>query len=311
MVFFLFFVRECVCKANANPGAAADDAVKRNLFREKRPFSNYLEGKEAMSRAPEDPPFSLPENFARADGGAMRPVLDRDCLHGGPPPRASSTLAVKLPLIGNCVDQYSAIYRKMLERHANDDTKLEELQNERAVRELSFLEEYWSPPERSCHIDESMSKLCFSLATDATLDENFVQARIFLQVGLFVRQWARVGEAAFRQALRSKSIDNEYLKGWLSSLTKTSTDRGMTLFLSRHIPCSCLDAVAQQAAARPPMAKCWYCNREDEKLRIQKCGGCKRAEYCSKDCQACVVNPWFCYAESCVLILKTFPARCR
>jgi hypothetical protein len=57
------------------------------------------------------------------------------------------------------------------------------------------------------------------------------------------------------------------------------------MYLSRHVPCYYLEAMAQEAAASPKSAKCWYFKTQDEAMKIQKLSRCKIAEYCSRDCQ--------------------------
>jgi hypothetical protein len=42
------------------------------------------------------------------------------------------------------------------------------------------------------------------------------------------------------------------------------------MYLSRHVPCYYLEAMAQEAAASPKSAKCWYFKTQDEAMKIQK-----------------------------------------
>lgn len=234
-----------------------------------------------MSRLPSD--TKLPAKFAHAEA-PLQPIIDRSCTHGGPPPRDTTTVTVRCPLIFACVSSIEHQDRQVLVRHGSDDTALEDLHSERFTAKLWRLETFWSHFDHSRHIDETMTSLCFSLATDATLDGNYAAGRSFFLIGLFLREWNRLGGTAFCQALHAIDDDTS-LRRLTNAMKKTATDQGMILYLATHIPCSCLDVKAQQAAALPKMAKCHYCGKQDEANKIQKCSGCKQAEYCSRKCQ--------------------------
>jgi hypothetical protein len=70
-----------------------------------------------------------------------------------------------------------------------------------------------------------------------------------------------------------------------ASMEAIGTQRGHVLFLSKQIPCSCLDEGKKNAKQNPKTGRCRYCRNEDPKMELKKCSQCKTAEYCSKECQ--------------------------
>jgi hypothetical protein len=59
----------------------------------------------------------------------------------------------------------------------------------------------------------------------------------------------------------------------------------LVLFLSKQIPCSCLDESKENAKQAPKTGRCRHCNSEDLKLELKKCSQCKSVQYCSEECQ--------------------------
>jgi hypothetical protein len=59
----------------------------------------------------------------------------------------------------------------------------------------------------------------------------------------------------------------------------------LVLFLSKQIPCSCLDEAKMNAKQAPKTGRCRYCNSEKLKFELKKCSQCQLVQYCSKKCQ--------------------------
>jgi hypothetical protein len=59
-----------------------------------------------------------------------------------------------------------------------------------------------------------------------------------------------------------------------ASVEKIETGRGLVLFLSKQIPCSCLDEVKKNAKQAPKTGWCHYCNSVDLQLELKKCSQC-------------------------------------
>jgi hypothetical protein len=73
-----------------------------------------------------------------------------------------------------------------------------------------------------------------------------------------------------------------------ASFAKIETERGLVLFLSKQIPCSCLDESKKNAKQAPKTGWCRrrHCNTSLLTLELKKCSQCKSVQYCSKECQA-------------------------
>jgi hypothetical protein len=82
-----------------------------------------------------------------------------------------------------------------------------------------------------------------------------------------------------------ESLNQQTMLEFQTSMMKIQTDRGLVLFLSKQIPCSCLDEDEKNAKQAPKTGLCSYCDSEGLTLELKKCSRCKSAQYCSKECQ--------------------------
>eukprot|EP00232_Nephroselmis_pyriformis_P030586 CAMPEP_0182873194 /NCGR_PEP_ID=MMETSP0034_2-20130328/12180_1 /TAXON_ID=156128 /ORGANISM="Nephroselmis pyriformis, Strain CCMP717" /LENGTH=236 /DNA_ID=CAMNT_0025005829 /DNA_START=12 /DNA_END=718 /DNA_ORIENTATION=+ len=156
--------------------------------------------------------------------------------------------------------------------------------------ETSTLEAFWSMPEHERLISPDACRLFFSMATDAVLDGEQVNAGTLLRNGFFLRQWAKVGGRQFLKDLyqdaASKDDDYEERNQELhSSLKTTRTLRGITLYLDQLNSCACLRGAARQASAEAKDDRCMWCEVQKPKTQLKRCAKCRMAVYCSAECQ--------------------------
>jgi len=226
----------------------------------------------------------LPEKFRHALA-VTNEIRDRDCTHGGPPPGTPSTLR-KCSTLLSCLMSLGSAELDVLSSHANDDAPIEALTSERTCAKLRALMDFWSP--HGDDIDQDYPRLCFSMATDATLDNNLEHARQFLQVGIFLNAWCVLGQDTLLEALTVQERPApDVEKIYADPLYYTRTTRGMIRFLNKETKhsCQCLAQLAALEKAKPHTRKCNYCKKEGESIKLRKCSRCKVNEYCSKECQ--------------------------
>ena len=68
--------------------------------------------------------------------------------------------------------------------------------------------------------------------------------------------------------------------------TTVQTRRGKIVFLSKHLPCSCFDALRVTSKLGNKLAPCHGCMKDFPILELKRCSRCERASYCSKECSA-------------------------
>jgi len=237
----------------------------------------------------------LPEKFRHALA-VTNQLRDRNCTHGGPPPGAPSTRR-KCAILTSCMYSLAGASQAVLSSHANDDLPIEALTSERSRAKLQAMVNFWLP--HGGDIDQEYPRLCFSMATDATLDDNLEHARQFLQVGLFLNAWCVLGQDTLLGALTSQEqLPPNVEKLYADRLYHTRTNRGMIRFLHNETKhsCKCLAELAALEKAKPRTAKCNYCKKEGESIKLKKCSRCKLSEYCSKECQT---NDWKVHKAEC------------
>ena len=90
-------------------------------------------------------------------------------------------------------------------------------------------------------------------------------------------------------ALTGKGISN---KGAVASYMKMigGGTRELVKFYKKRLPCHCLKEIyVDMKASMPKTSMCYRCHDIIERSNIQVCGGCKKAQYCSRRCQ---VSAW-------------------
>ncbi len=114
------------------------------------------------------------------------------------------------------------------------------------------------------------------------------RATILASLGIYLATWFKIGKNTFIGALQGIPVNSHQARSMLdikATMQKLNTDREVILFLSREIPCSCLDVGKKSAKQLPKTRRCQYCSKEDLKVELKKCSQCKMSQYCSKECQ--------------------------
>jgi hypothetical protein len=171
----------------------------------------------------------LPEKFHHAIV-EMEKVQDRNCTHGGPPPKGNDTLQKIVPRITSCMQLREKVQKQVLLNHAHDNTRLKQLTSERTDAEYHALVQFWYQYRNEVH--DSYTKLCFSVAIDATLDGNLEIARNYLQVGIYLANLVAAKK-------KNTNISQDIVS---NALRKTRTDRCMIIFLHNQTKqtCNCI-----------------------------------------------------------------------
>ncbi|KAL9187327.1 hypothetical protein ACHAXT_001430 [Thalassiosira profunda] len=62
--------------------------------------------------------------------------------------------------------------------------------------------------------------------------------------------------------------------------------RTMIKFFRKRASCSCLDTMyAELKASNPTTAVCDFCSQRKERCTVMLCAGCRRKQYCGRECQ--------------------------
>ena len=198
------------------------------------------------------------------------------CRHGGPPPDMAF-----INCMGPAIHHLQAATAAALRRAragADDDVHAGELVSR---AEVDSLWAFWTQHRGVIRGDSW--KILFSMAVDAVIDSDFANARQFVRIGIFLRQWSLLGEAELRRRWAAGEVPEV-----LNCIHKTRTDRGIVLYLAEVVDCECLARHGTLPAMRalPKTGRCTNCERNaDLKSVMRKCSGCRRVEYCSRDCQ--------------------------
>ena len=57
-------------------------------------------------------------------------------------------------------------------------------------------------------------------------------------------------------------------------------------FLSKRIPCQCLEKIYLRERPKPRLSDCSYCKEVKDRRELYLCSGCLYHQYCNADCQA-------------------------
>ena len=158
------------------------------------------------------------------------------CLHGGPPPSAPETYCF-IAALHACLQGKFEIIDQL--RASGHDVTFH--------HEIDFFYRFWSQPDKASTITAKTYKVAFSCAADAAIDSEFDVARSFIRIGCFVREWAQHGGAQMLADSCSRLSGGVLarLSETMEAMHKTKTDRGLVLYLSKQLPCRCLQVSAR------------------------------------------------------------------
>ena len=68
-------------------------------------------------------------------------------------------------------------------------------------------------------------------------------------------------------------------------LCLAQSNRSLLRFYKTNIDCNCLDELTLQAESNPKFGICRCCSKQFDTSKLFLCGGCKRVQFCSIECQ--------------------------
>jgi hypothetical protein len=168
-------------------------------------------------------------------------------------------------------------------------TELGEYHRQSLQVTIDTLEQFWSEPQHARLIDAKLVHLSFAYATEAALYGQMGLSFRVAYLGTYLATWFKLGKERFLNVLRGnmpmESSTQQIILDLKTAMGKLGTDHEIVLFLSKQIPCSCLDESKKIAKEAPKTRRCFYCTSEGLKVEVKKCSQCKRVQYCSKECQ--------------------------
>jgi hypothetical protein len=210
-------------------------------------------------------------------------VIASDCPHGIPMHHQELSAAVY-----GYIKRLDKRYLEFERKYRSSGTELDH-NREGSQGMWDTLRQFWSEPKHARLIDDKLIHFCFAHATvRVQLGDMDLSRRLGL-LGSYLATWFKMGKDTFLGALRGMPVagssNHHAMINFRASIKKMETDRNLVLFLSKQIPCSCLDENKKNAKQAPKKGRCCYCSSEGLKLELKKCSQCKSVQYCSKECQ--------------------------
>jgi hypothetical protein len=210
-----------------------------------------------------------------------------DCGHGSTLVEPERVVAVNW-----YVERLNNRYEEIKNKHQSGN-ELDGHRREGMQANFEVLEQFWSERKHVKLIDAKMIRFIVAYATESSLGGDRRLSYRLALLGTYLATWFKLGKDPFLEALRGKPVassNQETMMDFQASMAKIGTERGLGLFLSKQIPCSCLDEDKKNAKETPKTGRCSYCNSEDRpKTELKRCSQCKAVHYCSKECQ---VKDW-------------------
>ncbi len=109
---------------------------------------------------------------------------------------------------------------------------------------FEILEQFWSEQKHEKLIDAKTIRFIVAYATESALGGDRRLSYRLALLGTYLATWFKLGKDIFLEALRGKpvaSCNQQIVMDFQASMGKIGTERGLALFLSKQIPCACLD----------------------------------------------------------------------
>jgi hypothetical protein len=206
------------------------------------------------------------------------------CTHGAPKVVEEDRIAA----IHGYVERYEKLILEFQTKCQQTGTEFGDHKAEMTNASFAALEQFWSDPKHASLIDAKLVRFCFAYATLLALRGDMDVSHHLAFLGIYLATWFKLGKDTFLGVLRGMPMeisDQKTIYDFRESIGKIGSERGLVLFLSKQIPCSCLDEDKKNAKEAPKSGWCNYCNSEGPKSELKKCSRCKSAHYCSKKCQ--------------------------
>jgi hypothetical protein len=199
--------------------------------------------------------------------------------------------------VQGCIERFAKMQLKLRTKNRSSGAELGDHKREFGVNIMKIFEQFWCEPKHARLIDAKLVRFCFAYATETILKGDMEEtvrkrdielSRRLTILGIYLATWFKLGKDTFLGALRGlplESSNQQMMLDFEASIGKLGTDRGMVLFLSKQIPCSCLDESEKNAKQAAKTRRCTYCSSEGLKMELKKCSQCKSVQYCSKECQ--------------------------
>eukprot|EP00959_Pyramimonas_sp_CCMP1952_P070244 1466767-Pyramimonas_sp.AAC.1 len=153
-------------------------------------------------------------------------------------------------------------------------------------------------PEVACRVAEKMlvqSAVTSFLQGKLRLAKSQYSKATFLRCCIKHRP-SNVASAVMNEQ-ELKGMQNPIQKELFISMQKSSTDEGLLEMLQADAPCECLKNLQHSPQAKvagsttpttaPGMSQCSNpgCTTQRPSGQLKRCGACKAAQYCDRDCQ--------------------------
>lgn len=161
---------------------------------------------------------------------------------------------------------------------------------ERILSAIPFIVGEWAESLIDAHGNDSLYELLGIITAISAhriiRNNDFAVARILAYASLSIQGRITIGRTFCLQTQLTGEL--ELSPRWKAEFEETvlslNTDTHLVRFLSKRIPCDCLDAIKHQIKDLSTTC-CIKCMSRISSSDVKRCSGCRVAKYCSRSCQ--------------------------